>query len=266
MLAKQRQAMILKEVRRYGGVRISDLVGQLGVSDMTVRRDLDVLARNGLLEKVHGGATTVAEPSTDEPGFEAKSLRELPEKESLVMEAVRLVRPGCAVGLSAGTTTWLLAHQLREIGELTVVTNSIHVSDVFHETQNPGQTVLLTGGIRTPSDALVGPMAVSALRNLHLDVVFVGAHGMDPRAGLTTPNLMEAESNRALIDAGHRLIAVADHTKWGVVGISTFAALDEVDVLVTDTGLGDQARQVAREHVGELLVTTVQSRHEERNG
>ncbi len=90
--------------------------------------------------------------------------------------------------------------------------------------------------MRTPSDALVGPFAVAALRTVHVDLVFVGVHGMDPHSGFTCPNLLEADTDRALIEAGRRLVVVADHSKWGVIGISSIARLDQADVLVTDAG------------------------------
>ncbi len=257
MLAKQRQDRILAEVRWHGGVRVSDLVDLLGVSDMTVRRDLDVLARKGLLDKVHGGASAPAPRAAEEPGFQAKSLRELAEKEAIAERAARLVRPGTAIGLSAGTTTWVLARRLCDIAHLTAVTNSIQVAEVLHQGGRPGQSVVLTGGIRTPSDALVGPLAVSALSTLHLDLVFVGTHGMDESSGFTTPNLMEAETNRALVRAARRLVVVADHTKWGVVGLSSFAGPAEADVLITDSRLSRHAQDLMAEHVDELVVVNV---------
>jgi DeoR/GlpR family transcriptional regulator of sugar metabolism len=263
LLARQRQAVILEEVRRSGAVRVSDLVVRLSVSDMTVRRDLDVLARRGLVEKVYGGATSVVGRSTDEPGFEAKSVRQLPEKEAIAAQAASLVRPGTAIGLSAGTTTWTLARFLDDIPDLTVVTNSTRVADVLQQSGRTDRTVVLTGGVRTPSDALVGPVAVQALRSLHLDVVFLGVHGMTERSGFTTPNLNESETDRALVDAAGRVVVVADHTKWGTVGISTIADLDEADVLVTDEGLPGDVRQILFERVGELVLAHVPGRGEE---
>ena len=259
MLAKQRQAVILEEVRRSGGVRVSDLTELLQVSNMTIRRDLDVLAESGLVEKVHGGATAVGERSTFEPGFEAKSFRERPEKEAIAELAATLVRPGSAIGLNAGTTTWALARRLGEVPNLTVVTNSIQVAGVFHQHDRGDQTVVLTGGLRTPSDALVGPVAIGSIRSLNLDVVFMGVHGIDPRRGFSTPNLMEAEANRALAEAARRVVVVADHTKWGVIGLCSILALDQADVLVTDAGLGEEAREVLAEQVGELLVAPLRA-------
>ncbi|MFF3510837.1 DeoR/GlpR family DNA-binding transcription regulator [Streptomyces sp. NPDC002573] len=255
LLAEQRRALILDEVRRRGGVRVNELTRKLGVSDMTVRRDLDALARQGVLEKVHGGAVPVVEASTHEPGFEAKSGLELTAKEDIARAAAELVTPGTAIALSGGTTTYALAHHLVDVPELTVVTNSVRVADVFHSAQRtsgPRQgaaTVVLTGGVRTPSDSLVGPVADQAIVSLHFDVLFLGVHGISVEAGLSTPNLAEAETNRRLVQSARRVVVVADHTKWGTVGLSSFAALEQVDTLVTDAGLPPEARAEISEHL-----------------
>src|SRR5216117_2934759 len=131
MLAQQRQAAILELVRRHGGVRVSQLVRQFGVSDMTIRRDLEALAERGLVDKVHGGATVAGPGSTEEPGFDAKSVRQRAEK----------------AAIAAGTTTAALAAHLVDVPGLTVVTNSIPVADALYHTGRSDQTVVLTGGI-----------------------------------------------------------------------------------------------------------------------
>ncbi|SFS55413.1 DeoR/GlpR family DNA-binding transcription regulator [Saccharopolyspora flava] len=262
MLARQRQEVILDEVRRTGAVQVGDLVQRLGVSDMTIRRDLDALARRGLVEKVYGGATSTIGTSTDEPGFEAKSVRQLTEKEAIAALAAEQIQPGTAIGLSAGTTTWTLARQLDEIPDLTIVTNSVRVADALQQRGRVDRTVVLTGGVRTPSDALVGPVAVQSLRSLHLDLVFLGVHGMAPRAGFTTPNLNESETNRAFAEAAGRLVVVADSSKWSTVGISTIVDFDEVDLLISDQGLPPEARELLGEHV-ELLLADQQPTEEE---
>ena len=265
MLARERQSYIADRVRERGAVRVSDLTRELNVSDMTVRRDLDQLARQGVVDKVHGGATVPGRTSTDEPGFEAKSVRERDEKDAIARAATTLVQPGFAVGLSAGTTTWTLAHRLLGVPDITVVTNSVQVASVFYQSPRPEQTVVLTGGVRTPSDALVGPIAVAALRSLNLDIVFLGVHGMDERTGFTSPNLLEAETSRALAASGRRLAVVADHTKWAVVGISTITPLEEADVVVTDDGLHAAALAVLSERVADVVVTTPDPSHTARD-
>ncbi|MFJ3903059.1 DeoR/GlpR family DNA-binding transcription regulator [Streptomyces sp. NPDC090025] len=263
LLAEQRRALILDEVRRRGGVRVNELTRRLNVSDMTVRRDLDALARQGMVAKVHGGAVPVTDASTHEPGFEAKSALELGAKEEIARAAARMVRPGTAIALSGGTTTFALARQLLDVPDLTVVTNSVRVADVFHEARyavpggesRPGAaTVVLTGGVRTPSDALVGPVADQAIRSLHFDALFLGVHGISVAAGLSTPNLAEAETNRRLVRSARRVVVVADHTKWGTMGLSSFARLDEVDVLVTDAGVSPEVREEMAERLPGLVI------------
>src|SRR5580700_9309276 len=259
MLARHRQSLILEDIRRTGSARVSDLTQRLGVSDMTIRRDLEVLARAGLIEKVHGGAVLPGAPSSHEPGFEAKSVLERPEKDAIARTAAALVVPGTAIALSAGTTTFALAQYLVDVPGLTIVTNSMRVANLF-ETARPtvqvgaNASVVLTGGVRTPSDALVGPIADLAIRSLHVDLLFLGCHGIDPVAGLTTPNLAEAETNRAFVHAARRVTVVADHTKWAIVGLSSFASLDEVDTFITDGLLHEEAATLLREHVGELVL------------
>lgn len=254
MLAQQRQQAVLELVQRNGGVRVGDLVREFGVSDMTVRRDLEALAAKGLIAKVHGGATVRGSGSTEEPGFAAKSVRQQAEKDAIAQAAAVLVEPGTAIALSAGTTTYALAAHLVEVPELTVVTNSIPVADVFYRSGRGDQTVVVTGGIRTPSDALVGPVAVNAIRALNVDVLFLGVHGMSSAAGFTTPNMMEAEADQAMVAAARRLVVLADHTKWETTGISTVARLHDADVLVTDSGLSPGAHQALAAEVGEVLV------------
>ncbi len=263
LLAEQRRALILDEVRRRGGVRVNELTRRLNVSDMTIRRDLDALARQGVIEKVHGGAVPVVEASTHEPGFEVKSALELSAKEDIARTAAAMAQPGSAIALSGGTTTYALARHLLDVPDLTVVTNSVRVADVFHDAQRPAAgrgarpgtaTVVLTGGVRTPSDSLVGPVADRAIDSLHFDLLFLGVHGISAEAGLSTPNLAEAETNRRFVRSARRVVVVADHTKWGTVGLSSFATLDEVDTFVTDAGLAPGAREEIGEHLPGLVV------------
>ena len=233
---------------------MSELVGTLGVSDMTVRRDIEVLAANGLVLKVHGGATAVVGRSADEPGFQVKSGINPGPKSAIARVVAGLISPGSSIAISAGTTTYAVAHELLNVPNLTVVTNSPRVADLLHNAHREHLTVVLTGGVRTPSDALAGPVADATLGSLHVDTLILGVHGIDPVAGLTTPNLIEAATNRALIATARRVIVVADHSKWGVIGLSTFATLDQVDVLVTNAGLDAEARRLVSEQVGQLIV------------
>ncbi|MDQ2810358.1 MAG: DeoR/GlpR family DNA-binding transcription regulator [Actinomycetota bacterium] len=256
MLARHRQSLILQTVRSDGSARVSDLTQRLGVSDMTIRRDLEVLAHEGLVEKVHGGAVLPRTQASHEPAFEAKLVLERPEKTAIARAAADLVRPGTAIALAAGTTTFALAQCLLDVPGLTIVTNSLRVTSVFNGTRGLDGTadpVVLTGGVRTPSDALVGPVADMTIRSLHFDLLFLGCYGVDAEAGLTTPNLAEAETNRALIRVARRVVVLADHTKWGLVSLSSFARLNEVDVLITDDMMAPDARAQAVDQAGQVI-------------
>jgi DeoR/GlpR family transcriptional regulator of sugar metabolism len=256
LLATQRRELILAEVERAGGVRVSELTELFGVSDMTVRRDLEQLEAHGWLRKVHGGAVP-AISSTEEPGFEAKSALQQPAKRAIASKAASLVEPNSAIALSAGTTTWMLARDLQSCGAaLSVVTNSTTVADMLAGGPNE-VNVVLTGGVRTPSAALVGPIADRAISSLHVDRLFLGVHGMDPKAGYTTPNLAEAQTNQALIASARQVVVLADSTKWGTVGLAEFGRLPIADVLITDDGITDEARRILEDHVGELIIVPV---------
>jgi DeoR family fructose operon transcriptional repressor len=257
LLGAGRQSVIVEYLQAHGSVRVRELAQSLGVSEMTIRRDIDALDDSGAVEKIHGGAKLPGNLSHDEPGFEKKQLRQGPEKQAIAEEAAKQVVSGMVVGLSAGTTTYALAKRLREIPGLTIVTNSILVADQFERApgkQKYSGSVLVTGGERTPSDAFVGPIAVSSLRQLHVDILFLGVHGVQESAGLTTPNLLESELDQVFIAAANRVAVVADHTKWGTVGMSTIAPLEAAQVFITDAGLDLGAQAVLRERVGSLIV------------
>ncbi|MDT0166861.1 DeoR/GlpR family DNA-binding transcription regulator [Actinotalea sp. AC32] len=258
MLAQQRQEMILRQIRSHGAVRVADLVTTLDVSDMTIRRDISELVRRGLVTRVHGGAVD-ARHAAHEPGFGAKRDLAAAEKRAIARAALDHVAPGSAIAISAGTTTHLLAQLVAHepaLRPLTVVTNSLPAAEALHRPGDHGLTVVLTGGTRTPSDALVGPVATRALESLRVDVLFLGVHGFDAEAGLTTPNLLEGETDRALVAVAGQVVVLADRSKWGQVGLSRIAGLDEVDVLVTDDGLDDAAVPVLQEAVGTLVRVT----------
>ncbi len=259
VLASQRQELILGEVRARGAARVADLVTRLDVSDMTIRRDISELARRGLVDRVHGGAVD-ARHAAHEPGFRAKRELAATQKSAIARAAVEHITPGGAIALSAGTTTHLLAQLVADdvtLRPLTVVTNSLPAAEALHRPDDHALTVILTGGTRTPSDALVGPAAIRSLEALHVDVAFLGVHGLDPYAGLTTPNLLEAETDRALIASARQTVVLADRSKWGEVGLSRIADLSDVDVLICDDGLDADAVAILRDAVGRLVLVSV---------
>lgn len=260
MLAQQRRDLILDQIRQSGGVRVSELTTLLGVSDMTIRRDLERLELDGSLQKVHGGAVLGGERVTDEPSFAAKRAVELPAKRAIAARAAAMVEPGTAIAVSAGTTTWQMAQHLATMHNLTIVTNSITFAETIADLGDPvHQTVILTGGVRTPSAALVGPVADLSIRSLNVDHLFIGTYGFDAVRGLTSPNLIEADTNRALMAQARHVVVLADSTKWQHVGLATWGQLDDADLIITDNGLSADAR-VTLENAGPELVLVTPDR------
>jgi len=240
VLAQERRDAILRTLLPSGAATVADLADGLGVSEMTIRRDLGMLAGQQLVEKVHGGAV-LAKRGAAEPHFATKRRINAAAKGAIAEAAVAMVHDGMTVALSAGTTTWQVARRLRggPVGELTFVTNSLNVAGAL-ETNGWNSIVVSGGSFRTPSDALVGPFANQTLRQLNADLLVLGVHSIDAKAGLTTPNIAEAETNRVMVAGARRVVVVADSSKLGQVTLATFAGCDEVDELITDTG-ADQA-------------------------
>ena len=263
-LAAQRHDIITAQLRLHGAVRVGDLATLLDVSEMTVRRDLDALSELGVLDKVHGGATLRDDRSAFEPGFDTKSRRNLEEKLAIGRAAAGLVRAGMSIGLTAGTTTYHMAMSLLDVVDLTVVTNCIHIAEYLHQFPRADRTVLLVGGTRTPSDALVGPTAVQTLSQLQLDLVFMGVHGMSAK-GFTTPNLAEAETNRAFAKTTNDVVVLADHSKWNLNGLCTILPLSDVAMIITDSALRQDARAVLARECRNLQIADTDTNSPDRD-
>ncbi|NKY20204.1 DeoR/GlpR family DNA-binding transcription regulator [Tsukamurella spumae] len=253
MLAAERRRVILEAAVANGAVRVMDLAVELGVSEMTIRRDLDRLEEAGELTKVHGGAVRSGGSVGRgvEPRSALKAVRATTEKRAIAAAAVEVVGDGMTVAIGAGTTTLELARLLRG-RTVSVVTNSISIfhvlTDPDHDDADGDPTVAaavqLTGGQRTPSDALVGPVANAMLERVRCDLAFLGCHGIDPVAGFTSPNIGEAETNRRLIGSARSTVLLADHSKFGEIGAHLFARFADVDGLIVDGGVGRAARDL----------------------
>lgn len=256
MLAAERRNAILRALHAGEAVRVGDLAAELDVSEMTVRRDLDAMDAQNLLRKVHGGAVP-RHNRGEEPWSAVKAGQQRAEKAAIAAVAAATVEDGMTIAISAGTTTTELARRLRHRPSVTVITNSVSVFRVLTDPDADGADapqVYLSGGVRTPSDALVGPIADAAIRSFRVDATYLGVHGFDPAVGLTTPNIAEAQTNRTMIGIGAQLVALADHTKLGEVGTNVFADLSAVHMLIVDDGLAVEDRAVIANHVGTLTI------------
>jgi DeoR/GlpR family transcriptional regulator of sugar metabolism len=241
------------ELAQVGALKITDLAESLQVSEVTIRRDIDVMAEQGLLSKVHGGVTLNSMSLVNEPPFSANSKKELQAKVAIAQKAFKLIRPGMAIALMGGSTVYELAKRIKEINNITVVTNSVPVSNLFAQQPKPQQTVVITGGVRTPTDSLVGSIASETFARFNLDLIFMGTHGIDEQLGFSSPNLIEGETNRSVMNQSGKKVILADHTKWGVKAFSGFGKLSSADILITTSGLSDEAHKKLSAKIGQVI-------------
>ena len=235
MYATERQQEILARTRADGRADVGQLALELDVTPETVRRDLTVLERHGVLRRVHGGAIPV-ERLGFEPGVADRQGVLAAEKQRIAKVALEELPDGGAIVLDAGTTTIRLAEMLPTDRDLTVVTHALPIAMVL--ATRPNVILHLLGGtVRGRTLAGVGPWTEHALADVYVDVAFLGTNGLTVERGLTTPDLQEAAVKRALIRAARRTVVLADHTKVGRADLAQVAPLTEVDTIVTDTDL-----------------------------
>lgn len=235
MYAAERQQRMLQEARDRGRVDVAGLADSLGVTAETIRRDLTALERHGLLRRVHGGAIPLDRLGF-EPGLAARDAVLTVEKERIAKAALEELPPEGAILLDSGTTTARLADVLPADRDLTVVTNSLPIA--MKLSGRPNLTLLLLGGrVRGRTLAAVDVWAMRALEDTFVDVAFLGTNGFSVQRGLTTPDPTEAAVKRAMIGAARRVIVLADHTKFGNDALMRFGSFEDVDTLITDSGL-----------------------------
>ena len=250
-LPAERHRRILDLLRENTVVRVSALSEQMGVSEVTIRRDLEALERRGLLERTHGGAV-LTQRMRSEPAYVEAVARKPEEKRQIGEAAAALAEPGDAVYLNGGTTTLQVFRHMRAPG-LKVITN--HVGIALEAAAHDVELLLLGGHYRAPSNSVVGPFATDALRRTHATKAFLGVEGVSLSSGLTTPVAAEAEIARVMIEQTRgQVIVVADHSKIGTVADFVIAPLDQVDTLVVDAGIGTEYRDRLAEAGIEVLV------------
>ncbi|MFC6016585.1 DeoR/GlpR family DNA-binding transcription regulator [Plantactinospora solaniradicis] len=238
MYAEERQQEILRLARAEGRVDVMALAEGMNVTAETIRRDLTVLERAGVLRRVHGGAIPV-ERIGFEPALAARDAVLINEKERIAKAALAELPDEGAVILDAGTTTARLAQLLPSDRELTVVVNSPVLAASLGV--KPNLTVLLLGGrLRGKTLATVDDWALRPLAEMYVDVAFMGTNGCSVERGMTTPDPAEAAVKRAMIGAARRVVLLADHTKIGNDYLARFGTLADLDLLITDSGLDEE--------------------------
>lgn len=246
-LAPQRQEQLRSLLRQNRVVRVEDICRELSVSPATARRDLDQLAERGEIQRVHGGAVNV-DSRIEEPLFDAKTSIASKEKQRIARAALVFVKAGDTIYLDGGSTVLEMARLLRDHTNLTVITNSLRAAI---ELAGRGPRLILIGGeLRRLSQTVVGPLTDLSLRELHVDVAFMGSMGLSADAGLTTTDPNEAYTKKRVMDQSRRVVLLVDSSKEGKVAFAEAGKLDEVDVLITDGKLTkDFVRHLAEKKI-----------------
>ena len=239
MYAEERKAAIVGLARTAGRVEVAQLAQTLDVTPETVRRDLTALQATGLLRRVHGGAI-LPEGGGFETDLAVRESVHVEEKARIAEAALAWLPERGAIALDGGSTTHRLAQILPRDRALTVVTNNLAIAVRLADRKD--LTVHVVGGrLRGRTLTTVDEVALAYLRNVHLDVVFLGTNGFSIERGMTTPDSAEAAVKRALVAAARQRVLLTDHTKFGLDHFAQVADLAEVDVVITDTGLPDAA-------------------------
>jgi DeoR family transcriptional regulator of aga operon len=244
MLIEERRQYIVALAQQHGRVLVEELSQSLGISRITIRKDLDYLQNRGALQRTHGGALLPGVGALSDPSLQEKEGRHSNEKQRISAAAVNLVQEGQCVLLDSGTTTTAIARALKKFSHLTIITNAVNIAA---ELSGTDFEVLLTGGsLRKNSFSLVGPLAEDMLRDMHADVLFLGVDGFDLEVGLTTPNVMESRVNRAMVKAASMVVAVCDSTKFNRRSLSKIVDASAIHHVITDSNLPRETADALR--------------------
>jgi DeoR family transcriptional regulator, aga operon transcriptional repressor len=232
VLSEERRRAILDLIDRDGRALVKSLASKFGSSEVTIRKDLEVLHSHGLVHRTHGGALPVRSAALLDPSLQEKAKLYRKEKQRIALAAVRLVKEGQSVVLDSGSTTTAVARALRQFRQLSVITNAVNIAV---ELAGTSVEVILTGGtLRENSFSLVGPLTEESLRRVSADILFLGVDGFDVHLGLTTPNLLEAKVNRVMMEISRRTVVVCDSSKLGRRSLSLIASPSAVQQVITD--------------------------------
>ena len=232
LFPEERRVEILKLINRDGRVAVTDLSQLFGVSEVTIRTDLQVLSEQSMLLRTHGGA--VIYNRVPDLSLTLRRQQQVTEKDRIGAASAALVNNGDAIFLDTSSTALALAQHLKQQRDITVLTNSLAISQYFLDV--PGVTVVMPGGImQRDTVSLIGTEGLDFLSRFNIQKGFFGAHGINIPEGLTDVSAAEAEVKRQIIATCREVIAILDGTKWGRVGLASFARLEDLHCIITDT-------------------------------
>ena len=246
LLVEERRRRIMDLLEAQERVTVEELVSRFAVSAVTIRGDLDALAKAGAVVRSHGGALKRVDAPEDMPLTVKETLHHA-EKVRIGHAACQMIRDGETIMLDSGTTTAEIARQIKflKFSSLNVITNALNIA--MELANHPNVRLIMIGGVlRQMSYSLSGPHAERTLRGLHADRLFLGVDGIDPEIGIMTPDIHEAQLNAVMIQVSREVVVVADSTKFQRRSLSVITKLDSVHRLITDEGLAPETVQLLR--------------------
>jgi DeoR family transcriptional regulator of aga operon len=233
----ERHQLILNKLQKEGYISVVDLCKELDVSSVTIRKDLKLLEDKNLLFRTHGGATRNNPYTADRPVNEKEKLQ-ASEKMKIGAVASQSIEPNDSIIIASGTTMLALAKNIQPKENLTVITAALNVATEL--VKHPQVEILQLGGImRKSSSSVTGPYAESILNDFFCSKLFLGVDGIDIEFGLTTTSAMEASLNRKMIAVSQKVIVLSDSTKFGRRGFGRICGLEEINQIITDSGIPD---------------------------
>jgi DeoR/GlpR family transcriptional regulator of sugar metabolism len=247
VLAAERRLHIVQRLSGSKVVAIPDLARELGVSEMTIRRDFDSIGRSEDIVRIHGGAMLRRPGTAHEPRWETKLDLQVEAKRRIGERAAATVCPGETLMIDSGTTGLAVARALHVPSTVVVTDLKVALELASRPTSDGIATLMVGGSVRPGYFTTVGPHASATLRQFHVDRVFLGADAIDARAGITNATVEEIEAKRLMIEAGREVVVVADASKLGKVALATVAPLSDIDLWITDSGVDPDALQSVRD-------------------
>jgi DeoR/GlpR family transcriptional regulator of sugar metabolism len=247
----KRQNQVLELITRRGSVSMSELIDQFSISEATARRDLNTLAREGKIQRFHGGAIHIQKAAPEEPVLR-RTHDQADEKERIGKAAAALIKDGETIFLGSGTTVLQVAKNLID-RQLTVITNSLPILNLMAECSKIN-LVSLGGQFRHSERSFIGHITELSLQDLRADKVIIGIRAISVEHGLTNDYLMETMTDRAILKVGQKVIIVADHTKFGRISTVHVAPIDETHTIITDQMVEKKYKDLLKSRNIELIL------------
>lgn len=253
MFAQQRHQAILEKIQEEKAIKASDLMELFGVSFETVRRDLELLEKAGRLRRVHGGAVLTQLDYTKELPLNMREGAYVEEKREVARLAARYVKEGMSIAMDASTTNHQLARLLKgQISRLTVITNSLAIAQEL--TDMPGYRIILPGGVlHNEEQSIIGELAEQFTAMFHADLFFMSISGATLDEGITDYGIGEVQVKKVMLKNAKRTIALADSSKFGAVSLLKVCGADEVECLITDSGVDPEFVEAFRQRGIEVI-------------